>query len=277
MSTPESTTLIYVYAVAARIPPLGDVIARLHGVAGAPLSLLATPGTGPGAPAFAVSEVPAADWNAEALPVHFEDLTWLEDTARAHHQVIEALAAHTTVLPLRLATLYEDADRALAALHEQHDHFADRLALLTGHTEYGIKAYIRPDTAADVSPPTSAPSPGKAYLQARRAQQHARDDHYQQAAHAAQRITDTAARYATASIRHPVQTGPLTRGQDGENVLNDAYLVSDDQADAFRTAVEQDAARMAGVRIEITGPWAPYSFATPPPAPADTGDHGTAT
>lgn len=32
------------------------------------------------------------------------------------------------------------------------------------------------------------------------------------------------------------------------------------------------AAGTAGVRLEITGPWAPYSFASPPPEQAETAD-----
>ncbi|MEU8842331.1 GvpL/GvpF family gas vesicle protein [Streptomyces roseus] len=279
--TGTEPTLTYVYAVAARTPGLGEVLARLTGVAATPLTLLAAPGSAEGAPAFAVSQVPAAHWNAAALKAHFEDITWLEQTARAHHQVVEALAAHTTVLPLRLATLYEDRDRALTALREQYEQFTDRLALLTGHTEYGIKAYITADADSDPLATGTVPavSPGKAYLRARKAQQHAHEEHHQAAARAAQQLTATAARYAAAYVRHPAQSGPLARDQGGENILNDAYLIPDEDADAFRAAVEQAAAALTGVRIEITGPWAPYSFATPPAQPVETstGDRGTPT
>ncbi|WP_371680926.1 GvpL/GvpF family gas vesicle protein [Streptomyces sp. NBC_01276] len=276
MNTSEPA-LTYVYAVAARSPGLDEVVGRLHGVAGTSLTLLPTSGVGPGSPVFAVSRVPAADWNGQALKARFEDLGWLEATARAHHEVVEALAARTTVLPLRLATLYEDTARALTALHEQHDLFAERLALLAGHTEFGVKAYIAPATTGPDPPPADMTSPGKAYLRSRRAQQHARDDQYRQAAGAAQHLTDTAARYASARVRHPVQSGPLAGDRDGENVLNDAYLVPDDRADDFRAAIEQEAAHLPGIRVDVTGPWAPYSFATPPPGPPDGGDLGAAT
>lgn len=271
MNTPEPA-LTYVYAVAAGSPGLGEVVARLQGVAGTSLTLLTTSGAGPGSPVFAMSRVPAADWNGQALKAHFEDLSWLEATARAHHEVIEALAARTTVLPLRLATLYEDTARALAALQEQHDLFAERLALLAGHTEFGVKAYIAPATTGPDPPPADTTGPGKAYLRSRRAQQHARDDRYRQAARAAQQLTDTAARYASARVSHPVQIGPLAGDRDGENVLNDAYLVPDDRADDFRGAIEQDAARLPGIRVRVTGPWAPYSFATPPPEAPEAPD-----
>ncbi|RSS72847.1 gas vesicle protein, partial [Streptomyces sp. WAC05292] len=88
---------------------LEHVLPALTGVAGSPVTLLTLTGPGHGpAAAFAVSDVPRSEWDEEALKVRFEDLAWLEETARAHHRVIEELAAHTTVLPLRLATLYAD-------------------------------------------------------------------------------------------------------------------------------------------------------------------------
>ncbi|MER5734901.1 GvpL/GvpF family gas vesicle protein [Streptomyces sp. NPDC002262] len=280
--------LTYVYAVAAVAPPLPALLSGIRGVEDAPVALLAPREAAPGAPAFVAGRVPAAHWSEEALRTRFEDLAWLEETARAHHHVVEALTAHTTVLPLRIATLYRDDDRALAALREQRSAFAERLALLAGHTEYGVKAYVAPDPETPgpgtgaapgeaAAPAGAAPSsPGKAYLQARRAQHHAREDRYRQAGRAAERIAATAARYATRAVRHPVQTGPLSRGERGErgeNVLNDAYLVPDDLADAFRAAVLRAVEDLPGVRVEVTGPWAPYSFATPtapPAAPADS-------
>lgn len=272
--------LTYVYAVAVTTPELGGIAAALRGVAGAPVALL-PPGedAGPGEPAFVTSRVPYGDWHEDVLRERFEDLDWLEATARAHHHVIQELSAHAPVLPLRMATLYGDDARALAALREQRPAFADRLALLAHHAEYGVKVYLRPGAhGPDSAPPAAAApeaaGPGKAYLRARRAQHHAREDRYQQAARAAERIAATAARYAAHVVRHPAQSGPLARTEDGENVLNDAYLVPDDQVEAFRTAIREAGADLPEVHVDITGPWAPYSFAMPAPAATPTDSTG---
>ncbi|MFD0356400.1 GvpL/GvpF family gas vesicle protein [Streptomyces sp. NPDC127110] len=266
--------LTYVYAVAAAAPGLDGLLAGLRGVAGAAVALLAPAGTAPGAPAFVVSRVAGPDWGEEALRSRFEDLSWLERTARAHHDVIQELMGRTTVLPLRMATLYQDDERALGALREQYEAFAEGLALLAHHAEYGVKVYIRPD--AGPPDPGGTPAareepagPGKAYLQARKAQHRAHEDRGRQAGRAAERIAATAGRYATHIVRHPAQTGPLAGGDTGENVVNDAYLVPDGEADAFRAAVRHAGDGLPGVRIELTGPWAPYSFAVPQPR------HGT--
>ncbi|WP_284581502.1 GvpL/GvpF family gas vesicle protein [Streptomyces sp. 2P-4] len=280
MNTPSAApSLVYAYAATPPAPALEHLLPALTGVAGSPVTLLALtdPGRGPAA-ALAVSDVPRSEWDEAALKARFEDLDWLEETARAHHRVIEELAAHTTVLPLRLATLYADRASALADLRRHGQALATGLARLSGHTEYGVKLYVRPAAAPDPSrgaaPQPSAagasasrPGAGRAYLQARRAHQHARDDHYAQARTAAERIAALAAPHAADHVRHPAQSGPLTASGAEENVLNDAYLVRDAEAEAFREAVHTAVRGLSGIRLELTGPWAPYSFAAPLPPP----------
>src|SRR5437762_2746049 len=93
--------LTYAYAVARdAYEALTDALSGLRGVADAPVHLVRG-GTDHGV-VVAVSPVPAQDFQEAALHAHLEDLDWLESVARAHHRVIEALAARTTVLPLRL-------------------------------------------------------------------------------------------------------------------------------------------------------------------------------
>ena len=85
---------------------------------------------------------------------------------------------------------------------------------------------------------------------------------YSQAQNAAETVGAIASRYASQHVRHPVQRGALTG--PAENVLNDAYLVPDSYAEPFRAAIEEAVGGFTGIRVEVTGPWAPYSFAMPP-------------
>ncbi|THA31867.1 GvpL/GvpF family gas vesicle protein [Streptomyces sp. A1547] len=272
-----SGSLTYVYAVTHRTGLLDDALATLHGIGQAPLRLLCptadttdpVPSTPLASLAFVASDVPEQDFNETALKNHFEDLQWLEHVARTHHDVVQAVAARAAVLPLRMATVYQDDHRARQALSAQQDVFTQRLDQLRAHTEYGVKIYLAPD-ATQPPPAATAPpatSPGKAYLQARRAQRHSRDAVYQQAELAAEAIEAIASRHATQRVRHAPQRGELTGPE--ENVLNDAYLIPDDQAGQFQAAVADAARGFPDLRIEVTGPWAPYSFAMPAPGPAD--------
>ncbi|WP_173861616.1 GvpL/GvpF family gas vesicle protein, partial [Streptomyces aureus] len=169
--------LTYVYAVVPDTSGLRAALSDVRGVSGALVSLLgehATEGAErPGPLAFVTSRVARNEFDERTLKKRFEDLEWLEGVARAHHEVVQTIARHDTVLPLRLATLYENDDRARHALATQRHVFAERIALLRDRSEWGVKLYIRAtgpsedrDGAAD-SGGTTTLSPGKAYLRRR--------------------------------------------------------------------------------------------------------------
>ncbi|MFJ6708399.1 MULTISPECIES: GvpL/GvpF family gas vesicle protein [unclassified Streptomyces] len=257
----------YVYAVLRPAEGLDAALGALAGVAGAPVRLVPQGATD--APVAAVSAVPAQDFREDALRRHLEDLTWLEAVARAHHGVIEAAAARTTVLPLRLATVYLDDDRVAAVLREQADAFSQALRRLAGRLEWGVKIYVESRADARGADETVAAgaadgvSPGRAYLRARRSQRHARDESYRAARQAADRVEAIGRALAADHARHRVQQGELAVG-GGENVVNDAYLLSRETAADFRSQVLGAVRDLPGVRIDVTGPWAPYSFTAPP-------------
>ncbi|MFE2487584.1 GvpL/GvpF family gas vesicle protein [Streptomyces mirabilis] len=259
-----SDLLTYAYAVVRNAEGLRETTAPLRGVADSPVSLVTD--TGDDQLGLVVSHVPGQDFQEDALKQHLEDLEWLEVVARAHHGVIEALAERTTVLPLRLATVYLDDNRAREVLEAGRTMFAERLARLSEHVEWGVKIYVEPSAAlAAPAVPAADLPPGRAYLRNRRQQQSVRDTVYQAAQKAAERVEAAGRKHASDRVRHRVQQGLLAdaAGAVGENVVNDAYLVPLKRCDDFLADVTHAADGLAGVRVEATGPWAPYSFAMP--------------
>ncbi|GGN80902.1 gas vesicle protein [Streptomyces albiflavescens] len=258
-----SDLMTYAYAVVRNAEGLWEATATLRGIADAPVRLVT--GSRDERVMLEVSHVPAQDFREDALKQHLEDLEWLEAVARAHHGVIEASAARTTVLPLRLATVYLDDSRARDVLEAGRAMFAERLARLAEHVEWGVKIYVEPSAApaAPAAPSTGLP-PGRAYLRDRRQQQSARDSVYQAAQQAAEQVEAAGRKYAAERVRHRVQQGALADAVGaGENVVNDAYLVSLTCCEQFLAEVTHGADGLQGVRVEATGPWAPYSFAMP--------------
>ncbi|MEU2677519.1 GvpL/GvpF family gas vesicle protein [Streptomyces sp. NPDC007107] len=254
----------YVYAVCRAGTPVETALAGQPGLEGAPLRTVRA-----GELAALVSSVPSVSYGTEGVKAQMEDLARLEVLARTHHAVVEAAYGHAAVLPMRLVTVYLDDGRVGEMLGAREPEFSALLARLEGHVELGVKIYADPREAVAVTRPApetdTAVSPGRAYLQRRRSQQRNHRETYRAAGSVAAEVPARVDGIARAHVTHRPQQGDLARAA-GENILNDAYLVQDAQADAFRAALAGLADDVPGVRVEITGPWAPYSFATPPAA-----------
>jgi hypothetical protein len=244
-------TVVYLYAVTDADAPDPAVAA---GVDGAPVRRVVA-----GRLAAVVSTVDAVRFGEEALQRSLEDLRWLEATARAHHAVVGAVAENGPVAPVRLATVYLDDERVAALLDERAAAFAAALDRVRGRVEWGVKGFATPAAAAAEPEPEPSGGPGASYLKRRLAQRDRATRGQEAAFAAAEEAHRALAAAALAHRTYQPQDRRLT-GRSEEMVLNAAYLVDADGGDALRLLVEE---RSTGaVALELTGPWAPYSFAT---------------
>ncbi|WP_328478149.1 GvpL/GvpF family gas vesicle protein [Streptomyces sp. NBC_00377] len=245
------TGLRYVYAVCR---PLGAPLqAALSGVAGDPPRLLSHHGL-----IAVVSHVPERDFAEEPLRRHLEDLDWLTETARAHQQVIDALTAVSTPLPLRLATVFRDDSGVRVMMEEREDDFRRTLDRLAGRVEWGVKVYVESE-AGEPEPAVTKPASGRDYLMQRRRKAQAHEDTWQRAERFAGRLHTTLSGRADDARLHPPQNSALSQAS-GQNVLNAAYLVPRAESEEFVEIVDRTKGEEPGMRVELTGPWAAYSF-----------------
>ncbi len=216
-----------------------------------------------------VSDVDLAEFGEVALRRNLEDLAWLEEVARAHHHVIDAAARLFPLLPTRLATVYS-SDTTMAevlALHRQELRAA--LRQVGGRVEWGVKAYATPasqEHAAQAEEPAAAAAggggagAGVAYLKRRRAQLTARESSRQAAVTGARAIHAQLSGRAAQARLHPPQS-PQLSGDRTPMLLNAAYLLDAGASAGFASAVAAAATAHPELRLELTGPWPPYSFA----------------
>ncbi|MFE9702393.1 GvpL/GvpF family gas vesicle protein [Streptomyces sp. NPDC005930] len=255
------TGLRYVYAVCR--PFDAALQAQLTGVAGDPPRLLPH-----GDLVAVVSHVPESDFGEEALRSRLEDLDWLTATARAHQQVIDALTAVTTPLPLRLATVFRDDSGVRVMLQEREEAFRRTLGRLEGRVEWGVKVYAEAEKTGQAGSegpaaparPAAKPASGRDYLLQRRRQSRANEDMWSRAEEFATKLHATLSDRADDARLHAPQN-PRLSGAAGRNVLNAAYLVGRDASEEFVEVVDRTKDDVPGMRVELTGPWAAYSFA----------------
>ncbi len=265
-------TGVWVYAITEDRP--GAALPRLTGVAGT--GVRAAPA---GELTALVSDVDLAEYGEAALRRNLEDLDWLAEVARAHHRVVDAAASAFPLLPTRLATVYRSDAAMSAALSARDRELRAALRRVGGRTELGVKAYALPqpaspagDDAASGHPDAQRPEgAGLAYLQRRRAQMAAARDTRDVATASAQALHAGLSARAVLTRLHPPQA-PQLSGVHEPMLLNAAYLVDTGRASEFAEAVAVTASAHPQLRVELTGPWPPYSFVTPDDTPPAEGD-----
>ncbi|MFI5488721.1 GvpL/GvpF family gas vesicle protein [Micromonospora echinaurantiaca] len=257
-SRPEVGTGVWLHGVVRDVDPA--VLAAIPGMTGTPVRAVRAAGL-----SAVVSTAPLTEYGEQALRRNLEDLAWLERAARAHHAVVDALARRGPVVPARLATVHHDDARVAGQLTGRQAELTGLLDRLTGRGEWGVKGYQVPGALPRASEDTGTGGAGAAYLRRRRAQLTAREQGQRIAAEAAAAVHDTLAGYAVAARRHAPQDRRLS-GAPTPMVLNGAYLVESARLAGFTALVAALGERHPELRLELTGPWPPYSFAEERPA-----------
>ena len=184
----------------------------------------------------------------------------LAELARRHDAVVRGvMATADSVLPFRLATVLADED-AVGAFATQHAmELSEQLDHLAGTQEWGVRVSESPPSSAPVRPqqPDQAEDrPGTAYLRRRR---DAIEESKRRGGERAEATAATADHLGSLALERVAGTC------GGTTLLDESYLVRDAQADRFMDAAHRAAEDLQALdlRLRLTGPWPPYSFAPP--------------
>lgn len=169
------------------------------------------------------------------------------DALWKHEQIVEALMDDRDVLPVRYGTCLPDDAAAARALHDQHAEFAASLATVRGAVELAVRVFPAPD-AQPAPIPSVESMTGTEYLRARARGTAAEAD---------------ASRIVHEPLARAARAVDLGRANRPGELLRAAYLVDRNATESFAVQVNQIQDDNPQLRISCTGPWPPYSFATP--------------
>jgi Gas vesicle synthesis protein GvpL/GvpF len=235
----------WVYAI-FRADHSGDRTVGLRGVAGEP-----------------IRTVLGRDLAAAVGTVSLEDRDWSAAKARAHNDVVSAIGRSGSVIPVRMATIYRDDLRVCQLLLKEQEDIELALRRMSGREEIGVKAYSDPKSVAiqgDSIQLRSAESRSRtANLLRRRRLLASHAEAYRLATEEADRVHAVLLRCSVDGKLKP----PPNNRSTGEQltVLSGAYLVDGGMVNLFKETVSDLEQSTARIRLEVTGPWPPYSFA----------------
>jgi hypothetical protein len=245
---------IYLYCVvkAAKRPSMTHVPAGLPDAAKAAAHRVAT------SLWIVAADVPLAIYGPDALEPRLGDMDWVSHAAVAHEAVVERVsrARGTTVIPMKLFTMFSSLDRAIADVAARRDALARTMRRIDSADEWGVRVFRRRVPVPAVSARTKATS-GAEFLRARKRSRDAAADASMTAATAAEHAFDRLRRLARDARVRP-------RDGAGTNppILDAAFLVASSARVRFKAEARRQAAALAGAGADLalTGPWPAYNF-----------------
>ena len=212
-----------------------------------------------------VSEVPLEIYGPDRLESSLRDLDWVSRAAVAHEAVVEHFARQrgSTVVPMKLFTMFTSIARAAAEMRARRRAIAGVFKRVSGCEEWGVRV-MRGSPPRPASPASPLPRSGVAFLAARKRSM-------DEAKQAAARAADA----AEAAFHHLSPLARDVRRRDdappgaAPPLLESAFLVPRTRRAKFQEAARTTAraCARAGAEMIVTGPWPPYNF-------VQTGDVG---
>jgi hypothetical protein len=198
-----------------------------------------------------------------------EEVRWLGQIAARHNQIICQAAESSTVLPLRLGTLFRSRDSLRVALARSAPTVGGFLRRFRQRREWGVKLYwkksprenmLRHDGPAAPHYAAAAPS-GTGYLAQKKSElaerRELRAGVHQTLQTVEQRLSAKAEDYRR------IRTLPseLT-GRSEEMVFNAAFLLSSSAQESWSEIIERVRQEVSGkgLLLELSNPWPPYHF-----------------
>lgn len=248
-----TATYLYCIVKSARKPATGKAPAGLPG-AERPYAIAVAPSLW-----LIIAAVPLDTYGPEQLERQLSDLDWVGRIALAHEGVVEHFAGRlgTTVIPMKLFTMFSSPERAAADIAARKGPITAAMRRIAGAEEWGIRI-MRGSAAVPAAASRTRAASGAAFLAAKK---QARDDARSARLVAAEVAADTFA-HLSALARDARRRDHAPAGGAVPPLLDAAFLVPASGRARFKTAAKREAGRCAeaGAQMTLSGPWPAYNF-----------------
>jgi hypothetical protein len=209
------------------------------------------------------ADAPLARYGADAIERGLRDLEWVGSCAAGHERIVEHVAASSTVVPMKLFTLFAGDESALEHLHGASGRIERIARRIEGCVEWGVRVHVdeqraRASARDRAAKGLSSRARGTSFLLLKKAER----DGVGEAVRDARVQVRRAFAALSDRARDAVQRPPVTRELAARVLLDAVFLVPTADARAFRSEVKRASAALAksGCELALTGPWPPYHF-----------------
>jgi hypothetical protein len=216
------------------------------------------------------SPVPVEDFSGPEAEERMRDLTWIGPRVIRHQEVVAGVMRHSAVLPVRFGTIFASLANLEKILQRHCDTIAGFLERLTDQEEWAVKGMLDRPGAKDKlfslnlareAESLETLSAGKRYFEEQRLRA-AGDQELQRWLQKVCREVWTNLRDYASQVQERRLLSRKTTGSDQDMAWNWALLIPRQAVGGFQARIQDINAQYAdhGLRVEVTGPWPPYSF-----------------
>jgi len=259
-----SATVLYVYAIASSADPdqLADESNSIDG--GSSFETCQVDGL-----TAVYTPVPAAAYSQEVIDSHAADMEWLGAIGWRHQTVVDRIASHSAVVPLRAFTMFQSRASLERFLRERSSSLRQLLSRLAGKEEWSVRIDFiaerwsealveRDETLRNLGRDVAAASGGRKYLLEKKFADAKKDA----ARDAEQQVVAEIEQALASGLEVPTIVG--SRQKQGGSSPQIDLLVPKAFEETLLRVVETIGRKYSpeGISLALSGPWPPYSFAS---------------
>jgi len=187
-----------------------------------------------------------------------QDSAWLSSAIARQHRALELLCERVAIYPLQFGLIVPSAEEMLGIAESQNKALTDYFTLISGASEWGIKAALQDAFESTAAEP--AQMSGLAWLKAKQAAPELRRKRIESAQMKVQ--TEIDGMMAFGRAKTDVQRQSVVPSKQRLEIVNSAILVDTHASLAFLSCAQASKAALAelGIELSVSGPWPPYSF-----------------
>lgn len=212
------------------------------------------------------------DYSEGNIKANLSNEVWLDRNVREHLRIITAIMLDNAVIPFNFGTIYKSEERLKQFITTYSKDFTDTLLYLKNKEEWSVKVFCNKRTIADnlaflsknisdIDAQIKNSTPGKGYILKKKRNEIINKE--------ITSIYNTYSKIIFTTLNRFCEEHQLNIIQPTDNdeididmILNVNFLITSDNIDNVVNASNDMIKEYEniGIRIQLTGPWPPYTF-----------------
>jgi hypothetical protein len=219
-----------------------------------------------------LKHVPEDEFSEHNFKRNLSNMAWLDTNAREHVGVISELMEQNTMIPFKFGTLFLTEESLKKFITDYSDSLNDNFLHIQKSEEWSVKIFCDQnalsekidelsEVSAELEKQIMASSPGRAYLLKRKKTDLIDNEMNRICKEYGQNYFNEFEHLSVATSLNNLLPKDFT-GREDTMILNAVFLVQTNNVTDFNNTTENITKKYGnfGFKIEITGPWPPFSF-----------------